>query len=37
MDNVVYHPHKPEIIGILDWELCALGAPVRYQTSIRHN
>lgn len=28
MDNVVFHPHRPELMGILDWELCAVGHPL---------
>ncbi|KAJ1883726.1 hypothetical protein LPJ66_010951 [Kickxella alabastrina] len=27
MDNVVWHPTQPIIIGILDWELSTLGNP----------
>ncbi|KAI9505465.1 kinase-like domain-containing protein [Coemansia spiralis] len=27
MDNVVWHPQEPAIIGILDWELSTLGNP----------
>ena len=28
LENVMFHPERPELIAVLDWELCTIGHPL---------
>jgi len=28
LDNMVYHPSKPQVLGVIDWEISTLGDPL---------